>query len=101
MLTVENQLEALYKFVGPGVISGWTIEKLSDLRSDQLSLINDYVIDPYSHSGQIIIRKIRFICTRNGRVWRCWICRTLDFRTFSDSASEDLPRNENSTNSLS
>lgn len=54
MLTVENQLEALYKFVGPGVISGWTIEKLSDLRSDQLSLINDYVNDPYSHSGQII-----------------------------------------------
>ena len=42
-LTIDNQLLYLQNFIGPCVISGWSVEKLSDNRSDQLKLLNDYI----------------------------------------------------------
>lgn len=52
MLTAENQLEALYKFVGPGIISGWNVYKLADYRANQLELINGYLNNYESEIGQ-------------------------------------------------
>ena len=46
MLTSENQLQALFKFVGPGILSGWEVYKLSDYRTNQLSLIDAYLAVP-------------------------------------------------------
>jgi hypothetical protein len=43
MLTSENQLQALFKFVGPGILSGWEVYKFSDYRTNQLSLIDEYL----------------------------------------------------------
>ena len=40
MVSVERQLSGVNSIVGPGVINGWTIEKLSDSRANQLLLIN-------------------------------------------------------------
>jgi hypothetical protein len=52
MLTVENQIQDLIKFVGPGVLNGWDVYKLADHRTDQLTLINGYLEDPDSEMGQ-------------------------------------------------
>lgn len=52
MLTVENQLQSMYRFIGPGVINGWDVEKLTDNRADQLLLLDGYVNDPNSEYGQ-------------------------------------------------
>ena len=43
MLTVENQLQELYKIVGTGVKSGWEVTKLSDERTDQINLLDGYL----------------------------------------------------------
>lgn len=52
MLTVENQIQDLIKFVGPGILNGWDVYKLSEHRTDQLTLINGYLDDPDSEMGQ-------------------------------------------------
>ena len=52
MLTSENQLQALFKFVGPGILSGWEVYKLSDYRTNQLALINAYLTNYESELGQ-------------------------------------------------
>jgi hypothetical protein len=61
MNTVENQFDALIKFVGPGVIDGWDVTKMNitgdddlDLiyRAEQLALIDAYDNDPYSRLGK-------------------------------------------------
>ena len=62
MNTVENQLNALISFVGPGVIDGWDVTKMSipsgnddtDLvyRNEQLALIQAYDNDPHSRLGK-------------------------------------------------
>ena len=52
MQTVENQFEYLYKFIGASVGTGWTVQKLSQNRSDQLSLISAYLSNPLSEDGQ-------------------------------------------------
>ena len=52
MLTSENQLQALFKFVGPGILSGWEVYKLSDYRTNQLSLIDAYLANYESELGQ-------------------------------------------------
>jgi hypothetical protein len=52
MLTAENQLQSLYRFVGPGVLNGWDVYKLADYRDDQLSLINGYLENSDSEMGQ-------------------------------------------------
>ena len=52
MLTVENQIQNLIKFVGPGILNGWDVYKLSEHRTDQLTLINGYLNDPDSEMGQ-------------------------------------------------
>jgi hypothetical protein len=38
MVTVENQLQSLYRFVGPGILDGWDVEILSNNRKYQLTL---------------------------------------------------------------
>ena len=52
MLTSENQLQALFKFVGPGILSGWEVYKLSDYRTNQLALIDAYLTNYESELGQ-------------------------------------------------
>lgn len=62
METVENQINALISFVGPGVIDGWDVTKISipsgddtidaDYRAEQLALIQAYDADPYSRLGR-------------------------------------------------
>ena len=52
MLTAENQLEAMFKFVGPGIIEGWDVYKLSDYRENQLLLIDAYLENFESELGQ-------------------------------------------------
>ena len=52
MLTAENQLQALYKFVGPGILTGWDVYKLTDYRTNQLSLLNAYLTNYESELGQ-------------------------------------------------
>ena len=52
MLTVENQIQDLIKFVGPGILNGWDVYKLSEHRTDQLTLIDGYLNDPDSEMGQ-------------------------------------------------
>jgi len=52
MVTVENQLQSLYRFVGPGILDGWDVEILSNNRKYQLTLLNGYVADPDSEYGQ-------------------------------------------------
>ncbi len=52
MLTSENQLQALFKFVGPGILTGWEVYKLSDYRTNQLALINAYLTNYESELGQ-------------------------------------------------
>lgn len=50
-LTLDNQLLFLQKFIGPCIISGWTVEKLSENRSDQLKLISEYLNNNNSEYG--------------------------------------------------
>jgi len=52
MLTSENQLQAIFKFVGPGILSGWEVYKLSDYRTNQISLIDAYLANYESELGQ-------------------------------------------------
>ena len=62
MNTVENQINALISFVGPGVIDGWDVTKMStpsgdddtDLayRNEQLALIQAYDNNPHSRLGK-------------------------------------------------
>jgi hypothetical protein len=52
MQTVENQFAYLYKFIGGSVGTGWTVQKLSDNRADQLNLISAYTNNPLSEDGQ-------------------------------------------------
>ena len=52
MLTSENQLEALFKFVGPGILTGWDVFKLSEYRTNQLALLNAYLSNYESELGQ-------------------------------------------------
>ena len=51
MVSIERQLAGVNSIVGPGVINGWTIEKLSDSRSNQLLLINGYTSSSTSEYG--------------------------------------------------
>ena len=51
MLTAENQYQGLFKIVQPGILSGWTVEKLSDNRTDQLTLLSGYIADSSSEYG--------------------------------------------------
>ena len=51
MVSVERQLSGVNSIVGPGVINGWTIEKLSDSRANQLLLINGYSSSSTSEYG--------------------------------------------------
>ena len=55
MLTVENQLQELYKIVGTGVKSGWEVTKLSDERTDQINLLDGYLDNPSGELGQRFI----------------------------------------------
>ena len=52
MSTSENQLSALFSFVGPGVLEGWLVEALSNFRDEQISLIDGYLNNPSSDLGQ-------------------------------------------------
>lgn len=52
MLTVENQFEYLYKFIGPSVGLGWTADLLANYRSDQLSLLSGYITNPLGEFGK-------------------------------------------------
>ena len=52
MLTVENQFEYLYKFIGPSVGLGWTADFLSNYRSEQLSLLSGYISNPLGEFGK-------------------------------------------------
>ena len=52
MLTAENQLQGLYKFIGTGVIEGWEVTKLSDYVLEQKSLITAWRNNPDSELGQ-------------------------------------------------
>jgi len=62
METVENQLDALISFVGPGVIDGWDVTKMSIpsgdddtdavYRTEQLELLRAYDNDPHSRLGR-------------------------------------------------
>ena len=51
MLTVENQYQGLFNIVQPGILSGWTVEKLSSNRADQLTLLSGYIADSSSEYG--------------------------------------------------
>ncbi len=51
MLTAEHQYQGLFGIMQPGVISGWTVEKLSENRSDQLTLLSGYIEDSSSEYG--------------------------------------------------
>ena len=51
MVSIERQLSGVNSIVGPGVINGWTIEKLSDSRTNQLLLLNGYVSSSTSEYG--------------------------------------------------
>ena len=52
MLTVENQFEYLYKFIGPSVGLGWTADLLSNYRLDQLSLLSGYLNNSLGEYGK-------------------------------------------------
>lgn len=52
MLTVENQFEYLYKFIGPSVGLGWTADLLSNYRTDQLALLSGYLNNPLGEYGK-------------------------------------------------
>jgi opacity protein-like surface antigen len=51
MLTVENQYQGLFNIVQPGILTGWTVEKLSSNRTDQLTLLSGYITDTSSEYG--------------------------------------------------
>ena len=51
MVSVERQLSGVNSIVGPGVINGWTVEKLSDSRANQLLLLNGYSSSSTSEYG--------------------------------------------------
>ena len=51
MVSIERQLSGVNSIVGPGVINGWTIEKLSDSRTNQLLLLDGYVSSSTSEYG--------------------------------------------------
>jgi len=63
MQTVDNQLDALISFVGPGVISGWDITKFATptddedtdaiYRAEQVALIDAYDSSPTSRLGKM------------------------------------------------
>ena len=52
MLTVENQFEYLYKFIGPSVGLGWTADLLTNYRDEQLSLLSGYINNPLGEYGK-------------------------------------------------
>ena len=52
MLTIENELKRSFDFVGSGVIDGWTVEKLTENRTDQLTLISSYLNNFSSDTAQ-------------------------------------------------
>jgi hypothetical protein len=54
MLTVENQFEYLYKFIGPSVGLGWTADLLSNYRSDQTLLLSSYLNNSLGEYGKYI-----------------------------------------------
>lgn len=51
MVSIERQLSGINSLVGPGVINGWTIEKLSESRTNQLLLLDAYSSSPTSEYG--------------------------------------------------
>lgn len=51
MISVENQYRGLFEIIEPGVLSGWTVEKLSSNRDDQLTLLSGYIEDSTSEYG--------------------------------------------------
>ena len=55
MLTVENEFKQSFDFIGAGIITGWTVENLTLYRSDQLSLISNYLNNPSSDTAQRFI----------------------------------------------
>lgn len=55
MLTVENQLQELYRIIGTGVKSGWDVTKLSNERVDQILLLDGFLNDPSGDYGQRFI----------------------------------------------
>ena len=52
MLTVENQFEYLYKFIGPSVGLGWTADFLTNYRTEQLALLSGYLANPLGEYGK-------------------------------------------------
>jgi hypothetical protein len=53
MRTADNEAEALYRFVGPGVIDGWDVVPFdSTYRLEQVSLIQSYISNPDSTLGR-------------------------------------------------
>ena len=66
MMTTDNSFGGLYGFVGPGIIEGWEVTKLSSditystdlnstIRLEQIALIDAYNLDPDSYLGRRII----------------------------------------------
>ncbi len=66
MMTTDNSFGGLYGFVGPGIIEGWQVTKLSydityssdlnnTIRSEQIALIDAYNDDPDSYLGRRIV----------------------------------------------
>ena len=66
MMTTDNSFGGLYGFVGPGIIEGWEVTKLSSdisyssdlnntIRLDQIALIDAYNDDPDSYLGRRIV----------------------------------------------
>ena len=51
MVSIERQLSGINSIVGPGVINGWTIEKLSESRANQLILLDAYSSSSTSEYG--------------------------------------------------
>lgn len=65
MMTTDNTFGGLYGFVGPGIIEGWEVTKLSQditysadlnntIREEQIALIDAYNSDPDSYLGRRI-----------------------------------------------
>ena len=66
MMTTDNSFGGLYGFVGPGIIEGWQVTKLSSdityssdlnntIRAEQIALIDAYSADPDSYLGRRIV----------------------------------------------
>jgi hypothetical protein len=52
MLTAESNFSGIYSFLGPGVINGWDVSKLSENRADQILLLDGYNTSATSEYGQ-------------------------------------------------